>query len=647
MPADLNTALVNLSTQIANKAATATPEELAYLAKAVEGIGGKANVLDIQILSDQRKADITALGDAKKNEIVDLTASKKDEIVTLTGTKKTEISDLAAAKKTDFDTNAATRKADFIATANSADLTTRATSLEGRATATEAKTASFGSDLPSRKLATTSAGLTLVAADMGLVIEVDCAKALDFTTLDLVLPDATTIPAVFLHREIAVKNRSLAKWTVKNGVGTVLATVQPYGWARLVLSAQDAKAGVWRVTPLSLPAVRDRLTNHSGGPAGALAGEFTGPNGHGYTQGYATYGDFAFAVPCMDDTGTRFAGSAMVTRTRDSNWGYSGFFIGPLSYDAGFPGFVGATSNGNNYAWSGGGAQYWNALPVRGGVVTFGINNQNGLHDIGLYRAPAFNSRINVETSLGYNSTYYFATAHTFGDGQFLVMAFANSSGQLTLLRRYRFKSDGSVESAGSITLSTSGSYVAQINDSLMAVHNGTAFGIYDMTAAGTSLAPVSTPASPFPAGMANKCALPVGRDALIASDGAYRWDGTNLTKVAAGYTHNFGMTSWYVIACRDGFSSIMNPCGSGQSVAYFSDAGSLSYRAGDRIVGPGMQTGGYDGRLWPLGGDAVVASYSWCYQTNSSYACGMNTGTTTLTRVAPGNIGVSALGGK
>lgn len=658
MPADLNTALVNLSTQIANKAATATAEELAYLSKAVEGIGGKANVLDIQILSDQRKSEITALGDAKKNEVIDLTTSKKDEIVTLTGAKKTEITDLATAKKTDFDTNAAAKKADFNATAASADLTTRATNLEGRATATEAKTASFQSDLPNRKsYAASASSLTLTASDFSGSVEIDGPRTLDFTIADLVLPDATLL-ALYVGREVALKNRTLASVRVRANGGAILGVIPPYGFGRLGLASAASAPGLWRLTVLTAPSARERLNISAPSSLSHVYAEFEGwPTGSGIF-GAASYSDNVVAIPHLDDAGTSLK-VALLTSVYQTNNGYRGFLIAPARLDGGGtqPSDWGYAMSNTSYTWSGNGV-YWNAAPVRGGIVTFGVSNASGQFEAFYIRPPYTAKSTLIQESYSGTAAPYYATAMTFGDGQFVVFALFNGSAQFVSLRRFRLKADGTAEAAGSITLPQTGASVYPISDTRLALStNGASLSIFDVTQAGTAWTPTVTGAAfPFVAsGMENRIAFPVGRDSILASDGAYQFDGVQtFTKMAGGAGYimpgagRFTTSSFTVIACQGAFLSTQGPIwyGYSQSWAYFFETdGTFASRTLERVVGDGQRYANPTARVTPLGGDMIFTSFSWVYGVNTSQSAGMRANVTSLSRVAPGNIGLAGLG--
>jgi len=88
----LQTQITALSNRLNTLATTATPEELAYLSKAIEGIAGQVSAIDLKQYSEQLAADldttktagVTAVNAAKTTALADVETARVAAVNTLT-----------------------------------------------------------------------------------------------------------------------------------------------------------------------------------------------------------------------------------------------------------------------------------------------------------------------------------------------------------------------------------------------------------------------------------------------------------------------------------------------------------------------------------------------------------------------------------
>ena len=74
-------AISAIKTKIASSAATATPEELAYLGTAIDRIGGGATAMEVVEFGDQKKTELTALAETKTAEATDAIEAVKTDAI--------------------------------------------------------------------------------------------------------------------------------------------------------------------------------------------------------------------------------------------------------------------------------------------------------------------------------------------------------------------------------------------------------------------------------------------------------------------------------------------------------------------------------------------------------------------------------------
>ena len=599
MVSSLDTTVQTLATRVNAQAATASAQDLAYLSKAIEAIGGRSTILDLVTASNDQQALITA-----------------------------NFTTFYNGKVTEFNANAA--------------------AINANANQALTLAASHQTDVPLRKTYNSSAAITLTVTELSSIIEIDAAFSVDFNTVDMVMPSALLL-GTFFNKEFVFKNKSFAKINIKSNDGTTIVQVQPAGWARVILTTMTTAAGVWAGHQLNIPSVRDRTsfspmaTSISG--VLPMSYEYYGPTGQALRNGYATYGNAGYVTPTVDQTGVPAA--AIVSRCFDSSNSYSSAFINAANPLGGpVASWLGMYSTGSTHFSTSNGVSQFNVCPVKGGIVHFGLDTVNSRFDVGYFAAPNFSARTSVHDNIT-SSTYYYAAAHTFMAGQYVVIVYANSSSGLTELRRYKINSDNSVTQAGTITLSPTTSFAGQINDQLMMVFNGTVLGVYDMTVAGTTLTPLATTANVFNSSQANRLCLPVGRNCVIGFDGVYYWNGTTFVRTTTAYTSNLTINSWFYIESSDGITIVNRPPGSSDSV-YFFDTTSYNNKSAHFVSGFGQaQNGQMQTSIYLQGGNTVFVSNGWCYSNGAAYAIGFITNSTALTRVGPGNFGISNLGGK
>lgn len=115
MPTDplLRDAVKAIKQKITSSAATATPEELAYLGTAIDRIGGRATVLEVEEMGDIKIAEITEHAQAVETAAINtITATKNSAEASIESTKTTAIASVNAAR--DAAINAANSNRDAV-----------------------------------------------------------------------------------------------------------------------------------------------------------------------------------------------------------------------------------------------------------------------------------------------------------------------------------------------------------------------------------------------------------------------------------------------------------------------------------------------------------------------------------------------------
>ncbi|MDP1605646.1 MAG: hypothetical protein Q8L93_03225 [Rhodocyclaceae bacterium] len=86
----LRNAVRAIKEKIISGASTATPEELAYLGTAIDRIGGRATVIEVEDVGDLQKAEITTHGEQVRTAaIASITATRTTAEATITQTRTT------------------------------------------------------------------------------------------------------------------------------------------------------------------------------------------------------------------------------------------------------------------------------------------------------------------------------------------------------------------------------------------------------------------------------------------------------------------------------------------------------------------------------------------------------------------------------
>lgn len=148
----LKDAVHNLNIKIANAANSATAEEIAYLATAVERIGGRVSVFELADFADDKKVELgTSLDTAKALAISAVNANKDARLAELVTLRDQALSAMTTTKS---DSQAA-----LVATKSSAELSVTTT----KATAETAMLATKDASLA----AVTAAAATALAQILG------------------------------------------------------------------------------------------------------------------------------------------------------------------------------------------------------------------------------------------------------------------------------------------------------------------------------------------------------------------------------------------------------------------------------------------------------------------------------------------------
>lgn len=103
MPTDplLRNAVRAIKEKIISGAATATPEELAYLGTAIDRIGGRATVLEVEEMGDIKIAEITEHAQAVETETINtITETKNSAEASITATKNSAEASIESTKTT-------------------------------------------------------------------------------------------------------------------------------------------------------------------------------------------------------------------------------------------------------------------------------------------------------------------------------------------------------------------------------------------------------------------------------------------------------------------------------------------------------------------------------------------------------------------
>ncbi len=108
MPTSLDAAVAILRDRMQELAATASPQDLSYLGKAIELIGGRTTVLDLQISAEGLLADIQAEGAAQvgnvttegNTQVANVSAEGATQVDTVNTTGATQVSSVIATGTT-------------------------------------------------------------------------------------------------------------------------------------------------------------------------------------------------------------------------------------------------------------------------------------------------------------------------------------------------------------------------------------------------------------------------------------------------------------------------------------------------------------------------------------------------------------------
>ena len=108
----LKDAVKNLNTKIANAANSATAEEIAYLATAVERIGGRVSVFELADFADDKKVELSSsLDTAKALAVAAINANKDARLAELVTLRDQAISAMTTTKNDSQAALVATSKA--------------------------------------------------------------------------------------------------------------------------------------------------------------------------------------------------------------------------------------------------------------------------------------------------------------------------------------------------------------------------------------------------------------------------------------------------------------------------------------------------------------------------------------------------------
>lgn len=491
---DYNSALQSVIDSVAKKAATAAPGDLAYLGKALEAVApssaaslivqlGETQKAGVNTLADQRIVDINSAGDAKLQAVNDAGTAKIAAVTTAGEQQLLQISNA-------------------------------------------------GSSLMETHVELGSSSAVTLSATIKKNVRITGSIAIDFTVVNVTLPDATAL--LDAASTFYIKNNTFAILAVLNSGGVEIGRVSPYGVGKLVSSRKSAND--WSLADGVFPSTKKRLFSHyhySTSPFGrfSIPGYFDSGNSYWYYD--ATTPQMGVV---LDAKLKPISLAVLSTGYNTSSTLYKSY----ISYSA--PDAVDMTLNaapsGTDFA-SGSNSSPGNKVcfpPLKYGQI-FGVPYYNGQNLQFAYVNVVDGSRGTLASyNNGNNNNSCTAYGLAFGDGDYAVAVIRpNGSGTTSnLIARFKMNAAGAPSAAGSITLSAS-DIVCQISDKHLMVFDGTSAKVFDMTQAGTTL----TPTYQFVANavisgaQVGSVGMYFGLNVFALSSGLYRYDGNQtITKV-------------------------------------------------------------------------------------------------------------------
>lgn len=569
---DIQTEVDYLRGIIAAKLPTATPKELAYLGRAIESLAGHSAGYDLIQIRTNAISTVTALATTKSSEVTTHAATKVTEVTTA---GNTGVSDVNAAGATQVTNIAAV-------------------------VAAAAKTAVVFAN---------SSPIALLAG-LNRLVEVTAAASLDFTMLDITLPSATTMTqAVPVYQ---FRNKSYGFLRLKDSGGSVIGYIAPRAWGRLETTKASANAWSFQEAPFMLTDQQvgiDATANW--GSVGRIQQQYFESAGHPNYLGNTV----AFPTPILDATGEFMVASA------DR--------LGMYQVSGGGP-FYGCAIYLNNLLTR------YNVTPSMPSLFTTNANTfipYPPLRNLAAFLIATSSGNTNwYAETMRYDGTYPGQTmglipgnaaaptcivTMAFDKGQYAMTFFKPSSGSIVISRQLADPT-GRFVAAGSITVANTGVGICQISDKhLMVIDAGTNTGsIYDMSVGGTTLSVLTTYVDASLAGMGNQFGMYLGDNMCMMSSGAYKWNGTALTRVDTSVNWSIGLSS---------SRYTVYPIGDGMGT-FFDWSSSYNYLVGMRSNGSALAswqkpTGFHAGltagssfpvTIAPAGGDQVYLGTSY-----------------------------------
>lgn len=581
---DYNTALQAVIDSVATKAATAQPNDLAYLGKALEAVapGSSASL-------------IVQLGTSQKQAVNDAGTAQVAAVNQAGATQAQAVNDVGTAK---------------VAAVNTA----------GNAQVTAINAA--GSSLIETVVDFAAASVASAPSAMKKEVRIIGAAALDFTVINLTLPDATTLTEA--RKNFRIRNETYAIVQVKNADGANLFKISPRAIGKLWTGKTSATD--WRGTDSAIPVPTQRLAARYPDYQSNAKGRFSIPSWYDGSYTYQPSGVVNMAI-ALDASG---APAAMVGHTIGYN-GSTTQFRGYLTWGSLGSGAL-ATSVGAATFSFGGTSWAQDCLtfpPLKYGQI-FGIStntNQNPSY-LSLYYANTTDGSAGFLAQYQEGNSVYYHNAHgmAFGGGDYAAAVIRPSaSGSSTyVIARYKMNAAGTPTAAGSIAISASDA-VVQVSDKYLLTYDGTSSRLFDMTVAGTTLNPVSTwvPAE-LTGGGGSYTGLYFGNGVFSLNNGIYKYGGgTTLTKVStsgAAIASGFSSNTPYMGAV---FSPVDGVCQVGRCTYYLTCNGGAAVQVSNvntSYVAVNERPGGTDFTAYVGSvGDSVIAvsaiTYNYQYQ--------------------------------
>lgn len=461
-----------LQARISNLSATATPEELVWLSKAIEQLSAKTTVFDILAEGGNQLDLVTAAGSAKMSAV-----------------------NVAGDTKLNAVNAAGNAKIDAVNAAGNAQMATLATALTA---------------LTVTKVAFADATPMVLQASIAKVIEVVAPPSLDFITLDITLPDASQVNPETLS--YTIKNKSFAMLRIKNSNGTVMFFVSPKAWGKL--STKRASATDWFGADAPILNTIGKVQLDANGSY--QAGRFSSPSMT--TQApdnlgvYPTSADGMVPVTDANDNLRWMMGRGTIWNGTTRRMG-----IWPVTADVNLGGSMPTQFGAGGAMWDTDSTGY-GTPPLKYVAAMFGPQSTS-------LRVVSMNGDGGpMPSGIQYAGTSHnWSGSFAFKKGEYLVIAYQPSAATSMILNRWKCNPDGSLSAAGTVSIAKASGLV-QVSDEVLMAHDGTGGVFYDMAGAGTSIGILGSTVNADLGSFGNQVGIYLGDNLFTTNGGIFKF---------------------------------------------------------------------------------------------------------------------------